>query len=149
MKLQILVALCSRVVLLTIASLVVGPAVAQSFSCPFGKDAACLDYGDKVCSSRGKCVSSDAVCFDSFTCNFKGFVCKSNFDEVVEKHDEIVDKFNELLRERDDLTERLADTARENSNNIEEKERLWSKLSAAESCVRRASTIEEVQSCSF
>jgi hypothetical protein len=92
---------------------------AQSFSCPIGKNAACLDYGDKVCSSRGKCVTSDAVCFDSYTCNFKGFVCKSDLDDVVENHDAVVMKYNTLV-------DAIGDVQR---------------------CVRDAENVNDAQSC--
>ena len=68
----------------------------QSFSCPYGKTASCLDYGDKVCSSYSKCVSQDAKCFDSYTCGYEGFICKSKYDDVV-------DEYNDLLRENQRL----------------------------------------------
>lgn len=51
---------------------------AQSFSCSFGKQPSCLDYGDNVCSSYNQCVSGDAAVFDRYQCNFEGFTCKSN-----------------------------------------------------------------------
>lgn len=67
-----------------------------SFSCSFGQPA-CLDYGDKVCNSTGKCVNNDAVCFKKYTCDFNGFACKSDLDEVAEKHDAVVRKYNTLI----------------------------------------------------
>jgi len=91
----------------------------QNFSCRIGTSPACLDYGDKVCSSRGKCVTSDAVCFDNYTCNYKGFVCKSKLDEVVELHDDIVLQYNSLARDAE----------------------------SARSCVNYASNLEEAQNC--
>jgi len=88
---------------------------AQSFSCPIGKQASCLDYSDKVCSYSAKCVRNDAVCFDSFTCDFKGFICKSEFDDVVEKHNKLVRTINDLqhcLRMADSLEDAQACSAR-------------------------------------
>ena len=73
-------------------------AYGNSFTCPVGTDAACLDYGDKVCSSFSKCVSDDAVCFDSYTCGYKGFVCKSKYDDLVDEYDDLVRKYNTLLQ---------------------------------------------------
>lgn len=72
------------------------PSFGQSFSCRMGSQPACLDYGDKVCSSNGKCVTSDAVCFDSYTCNFQGFVCKSDMDELAEKAKRMARGYDEL-----------------------------------------------------
>lgn len=57
----------------------------QSFSCPYGKQASCLDYGDKVCSQFGKCVDGNAQCFTSSTCFPDGFVCKSDMDDLIDK----------------------------------------------------------------
>lgn len=101
-----------RTVLTTIATLIAlccGAAFGGDFTCPYGKDAACLDYGDKVCSSRAQCVSQDAVCFDSYSCDYKGFVCKSDMenlarqcDEVQSAGKEILEKYNRLVDEYDD-----------------------------------------------
>lgn len=73
------------------------PVQAQSFSCPIGKQAACLDYGDKVCDSiLGKCVPHDAQCFDSFTCNYAGFVCKSDMDDLARTAERMADSYDEF-----------------------------------------------------
>ncbi|MHC2298214.1 hypothetical protein [Rhizobium mongolense] len=61
------------------------PAFTQSFSCPIGKNAACLDYNDKVCGFMGMCVDSDAACFRRGTCDLDGFVCKSDLDDLAKK----------------------------------------------------------------
>lgn len=96
-----------RTTLITAGLLISGVAsYAQSFSCNYGKRAACLDYGDKVCNSFAKCVSSDAVCFDSYTCNYKGFVCKSTLDEIIEEHEKLVSRVDDLewcLRRASDM----------------------------------------------
>jgi hypothetical protein len=74
-----------------------GAADAQSFSCPFGREPACLDYGDQV-------VDQSAACFDSFQCDYEGFTCKSNvtactadYEALLKKHDSLVDDYNALL----------------------------------------------------
>ncbi len=94
-------------------------AYGNNFSCNYGKQGACLDYGDKVCSSYSKCVKDDAVCFDSYTCGYQGFVCKSKFQGLADEYDELVEKYNSLVRKK-------------NNQN---------------SCLSGASTMDEVQSC--
>ena len=88
-----------------------GAVTAQSFSCSFGKQAACLDYGDKVCGSLGKCVDESAACFNSYQCNYEGFTCKSNVTEIVEKYDALVGKYNSLVSDYDDLLDRAKKVA--------------------------------------
>lgn len=63
---------------------------AQSFTCGFNKRAACLEYGDQVCSTYAKCVDANAVCFDQFQCNYEGFTCKSNVSECAEKFENLI-----------------------------------------------------------
>jgi len=101
-------------------------AAANSFSCPIGKRASCLDYNDKVCSMFAKCVDSDATCFDAYTCGFGGFVCKSKFDDlasdyeslrqtcrsVAYEHDQLVEKYNRMLSELQDAESRRDALAR-------------------------------------
>lgn len=88
-----------------------GTVNAQDFSCPIGTTAACLDYGDSVCSRLAKCVRNDAVCFDSYTCDYKGFICKSKAEERVEEianeYDLLVRKYNTLVQENNRLVECL------------------------------------------
>ncbi len=57
-----------RALILMAALAVASPALGQSFSCRIGTQPACLDYGDKICSSSVKCVDSNAACFDSYQC---------------------------------------------------------------------------------
>lgn len=66
-----------------------GNGSAQSFSCPIGKRAACLDYSDKV-------VDGSAQCFNSYTCDFSGFMCKSDHDSYVKKAKALVETYNGL-----------------------------------------------------
>lgn len=120
----------------------------QSFSCSIGSQPACLDYGDKVCSSMAKCVSSGAICFDSYTCDFRGFVCKSTLDEAVEEieakvdqHNLLVQEFNELREEAERLSTLLVGLRREHQT-------LVSDVEDYARCVEWANTLEEAQNCS-
>lgn len=136
-------------------------AYGDTFSCSYGKRAACLDYGDKVCSSFSKCVSNDAVCFDSYTCNYKGFICKSKFDNLADEydgllskckniaaeHDDLVDKYDGLLSkcrnltaEHDDLVDEYDDLLRKYKKAVSEYEEL-------QSCISDASTLDEAKNC--
>jgi len=108
-----------RLLLALAAGALVTPSSAQSFSCSIGSQPACLDYGDKVCSSNGKCVTSDAVCFDSYTCNFQGFVCKSDMDELSDKAKRMAQGYDELrycLSRADDMDD-VAKCVRNDSFN--------------------------------
>ena len=71
----------------------------QNFSCPFGSTGTCLDYGDKVCSTFGKCVGRNAVCFDEYTCGFGGFVCKSDYESLSLRFDTLVMEYDTLVME--------------------------------------------------
>ena len=71
----------------------------QNFSCSWGKQGACLDYGDTVCSSSGKCVSADAACFSSYQCNYEGFTCKSNLTDCADQYDSLIAKYNTLVND--------------------------------------------------
>jgi hypothetical protein len=89
-------------------------ASAENFSCSFGRGA-CLDYGDTVCSSLGKCVDQSAQCFSSYTCNYQGFVCKSDFDDlqrtakqIALDYDALVVKAEAIASSYDDLRRCLA-----------------------------------------
>src|SRR3990167_4430785 len=110
-----------------LASTVVGQALAENFSCSFGRGA-CLDYGDIVCTSFAKCVDRNAICFDSYTCDFKGFICKSKFDDVIDEYDALVVKFNDLL---------------DDSNAIAARHR------RVMNCITAASSLDEAHACAF
>lgn len=123
MRLPILLAV------LTFAS----PALGQSFSCRMGAQPACLDYGDKVCSSSGMCVDQNAACFDKYHCNYEGFTCKSNVTECVAAHDDLLRKHNQLV---DDFNENLGIA-----------KRMAARLDDIESCLIYASTLDAAKLC--
>ena len=112
----------------------------DSFSCSFGKQGACLDYGDKVCSSSAKCVSSDAKCFDSYTCGYGGFVCKSKLDDLASEYDNLLSKCKTIATEHDDTAEEYNDLLRKYKNLASEYEDL-------QSCISSASSLNEAQGC--
>ena len=123
--------------------LTVGPDTAQeTFSCSYGKQASCLDYGDKVCSSYSKCVSQDAKCFDSYTCGYDGFICKSKYDDVV-------DEYNDLLRENQRLISKYNSLLNEHRENVNDYNSLLSKHSDLESCVSYADSLEAAKRCAW
>ena len=104
------------------------------FSCPLGTDGACLDWGDKVCSSFSKCVDKNASCFSEYTCGFQNeFVCKSDLDAVVTKYDELVRKFNRLVNEHDELIRKF--------------NRLVDKHDELETCVSTSETLSAAKRC--
>lgn len=113
---------------------------AQNFSCSLGTQPACLDYGDKVCSSLGKCVDQSAACFDAYQCDYEGFTCKSNVTEIADKfnnlisdYDDLVGRFNSLLSDHDDLIAK----ARRISTNYED----------YVTCIDDAYDLDEAKSC--
>jgi len=138
-----------------------GVAQAQNFSCPFGKQGACLDYGDKVCSSFGKCVDQNAVCFNSYTCDFRGFVCKSTLDEIATQYDSLAGEYRSLADDYDSLLQKARSLASDHDalraeydDLVDEHEALKGRYNDAmqarqvlSDCVRDADTLDEAQRC--
>ncbi|MFV1872983.1 MAG: hypothetical protein ACMZ64_06665 [Oleiphilus sp.] len=115
-------------------------AYGNDFSCSFGKQGACLDYGDKICPSAAKCVNSDAICFDSYTCGYGGFVCKSKLDDFASEYDDLLSKCNNIASEYDDLTDEYNNLLRRYKSKVSEYEDF-------ESCVSYATTLNEAKNC--
>lgn len=134
--------LASALVLIGVALIIgIRPVIAQqSFSCPHGTQASCLDYNDKVCAFLSKCVSQDAVCFDSYTCDYKGFICKS-------KYDQIVNDYNNLLLENKRLVSSYNSLRVEHQENVDDYNSLLRKHTNAKSCITYANTLEEAKNC--
>lgn len=122
-------------------------AMAQSFTCSYGKQPACLDYGDKVCSSFGKCVSDNAICFDSYTCDYQGFTCKSNLVDLAGDYDDLADDYNELLRKAKSLESDFDSLLSKSRMLATDYDGLADQFETAQSCVEYADTIEEAQGC--
>ena len=139
---------------LAIAIVLAGPVSAQSFSCNIGDRAACLGFGDKVCSQFGKCVDESAACFDQYQCNYEGFTCKSNVTECVEEYDSLQSRYNILVDDYNDLSERakaLSDVYQQ-ANGLaaslsDDYLRAVSRLEELESCVLFADDVQDAQNC--
>lgn len=123
------------------------PIFAQSFSCSFGKEPACLDSGAKVCSSFGKCVDQNTSCFDTYQCNYEGFTCKSNVTECVEQHDGLVRKFNDLVSDHDELVDKFNRLASDYEELEDNEMRLKSRVYGIIDCVLNASDLSDAQDC--
>lgn len=122
-----------RLSVLLLALTLASPALGQNFSCRIGTQPVCLDYGDKVCSSRGMCVDQNSACFDQYQCNYEGFTCKSNVTQCAEAHDA-------LLRKHNDLVEDF-------NKNLKIAKDMASRLDGIESCLLYASTVETAKRC--
>ncbi len=130
-----------------LAVTLLGSSQAQNFSCPFGKQGACLDYGDKVCSSLGKCVDQNAVCFDSYTCDFKGFVCKSDFDQLGNEYNSLLRKARSIAEDHNSLLAKYNDLVDEHNALIERYNNALRARQVFSDCVRDADTLDEAQRC--
>ncbi|MGO4910128.1 hypothetical protein ACEN2J_17565 [Pseudorhodobacter sp. W20_MBD10_FR17] len=143
-----------RLLVLLLALTVASPAVGQNFSCSFGKQPACLDYGAQVCSSSGKCVDSNAACFDSYQCGYEGFTCKSNVTECIDaqekllrKHNTLVDDYNGLLKKHKELVADFDETITAARALKSDYDRIESSLADMETCLIYASTLDTAKRC--
>lgn len=136
-----------RFSVLAVALISSAPAFGQSFSCRIGTTPACLDYGDKVCSSMGKCVDSNAACFDSYQCNYEGFTCRSNVTACVEKYDHLLDEHNDLVGDYNDLLSKNKQLVNDYNNLLTDMKRAEAEAEDAEDCVQWATTLQEAQYC--
>jgi predicted secreted Zn-dependent protease len=136
-----------RAILALILIGVSGPTSGQSFTCRIGQTAACLDWGNKVCSSNGKCVSNSASCFDSYQCDYQGFACKSAVNDCVTSHDRLVRDYNELLANFKTLRESHGELQSDFDSLQWQKLELQRKHDALDTCLRYAGTLDDAQSC--
>lgn len=142
-------------ILLALAlALTTGPTFGQGFTCRIGQDAACLDWGETVCSSGGMCVDANAACFEPYQCDYRGFTCKSNVDECVEAHDKVVRDCKTLAGDYETL--RLAgvelseafDSLQADFETVQRQARqLQEAQTATQSCLIYAQTLEDAQLC--
>ncbi len=129
-----------RTLLLVAFALASGPASAQTFECRMGQNAACLDWGETVCSSQGMCVNKDAACFDSYQCDYKGFACKSDVDQCVEAHDKLARDYNLLRADYETLRSASEELAKAHDT-------LQRELEELKDCLSYASTLEDAERC--
>lgn len=118
----------------TMFSLQALPSGAQTFSCPAGRQPACVGYGDQI-------VDQSAACFAKSQCSSEGFVCKSNlttcaadYDELEGGYNALVDKHNALISDYNTLVDSVA--MRD------------AMLSDVGRCIDLATTLDEVRRCS-
>jgi len=136
-----------KALFLLVTLMPMGVAAQQHFSCSWGDRGACLGYGETVCSSSGKCVSSDAVCFDSYQCNYEGFTCKSNVTECVDSYNRLLADNNDLVAEFNDLLDKNRTVAIALKTVTAERDGLEENLYDIQSCLSRATTLDDAQSC--
>ncbi len=129
-----------RRILLAVALCAASPLQAENFSCRIGTSAACLDYGDSICSSRGTCVDKDAACFDKYQCNYEGFTCKSNVTACA-------NDYEELRKIGKDLSEKY-DALVVDYNELQQAGKVLSDTyDEAQQCLTYATTLEAAKAC--
>jgi len=132
---------------------------AGNFSCGLGGQGACLDYGDTICSSRGKCVSDDAICYNKNTCGFgfdNGMVCKKDFNELVEEYNELLNNYRTLSNNFDSTANNYKSLLNQYNDLVESFNDMRQlaidrqyKLNNRESCVQNAATTADAKNCSL
>ena len=127
----------------------------NNFSCPYGTDGACLDYGARICSSLAKCVDSNAICFNKSTCDYAGFACKSEVNKGLNQYEELRRKYNTLIDDHNSLVadhKSLMNDARSlqdsYSNATQELEHALGKQKQIDECIAGADSLESAQMCS-
>lgn len=115
-------------------------AYGSSFSCPYGKRAACLGYGEGTCPSNAKCVKNNAICFESNTCGYGGFVCESELDDLASEYDDLLDDCKSIANDHDDLVDKYNRLLRKYESTVSDYQDI-------EFCINRATTVDEVKSC--
>lgn len=123
---------------------------AQSFTCGIGQQAACLDYGDKVCTRYGKCVDEDASCFAPYTCGISNkFVCKSDLDDCAQSHDTLMRDYETLLRTARETQDAHNEIVRKYNALVEEMREMNEAQDDLKTCVRSAFDLSEAKDCLF
>lgn len=120
---------------------------ADSFSCLYGSQPACLDAGDTVCMSEGKCVAEDAVCLSAGQCDYQGFTCRSDFLGCAEDYDDLKGEYNDLVDEYNELLAEHRTLMDEQLELLEEAEQAYEDILALYDCVGSATTLEEAKTC--
>ena len=132
------------------------PAAGQSFQCRIGQDAACLDWGETVCASGGKCVRESAACFDAYQCDYKGFACRSDVDQCIEAHDRITRDYSALLADYETLRgagQQLAESHDVLQRELEDLRREVRELENAraeiDACLAMAESVTDAKLCAY
>ena len=115
-------------------------AYGNNFSCSYGKQGACLDYNDKVCSAYSKCVDQNAQCFNQNTCGYGGFVCKSDLEDLANDYDSLASKCKRLANDYDDLTDKYNNLVNDYNNQLE-------KHKSYQDCIEYSQTLEDAKLC--
>ncbi|WP_377509694.1 hypothetical protein [Octadecabacter sp. R77987] len=129
-----------RIAVIVLCALLPHLASAQSFSCRIGTRAACLDYGDTICSSLGKCVDQDAQCFNRYQCDYAGFTCQSNVTDCLQEYETLLRTHNTLVDDYNGLLADIRAATRMVSNQEDE-------LRDIERCLAGASSLELARLC--
>lgn len=151
----------ARLALVGVGAMLALPVHSQNFSCRIGTSPACLDYGDQVCASGGKCVNSSSVCFDQYQCNYEGCTCKSNMTQCVDEHSALVRRYNDLLSDNNDLVDTYNALLTRNNELVAKyngllndyddlltkSKALAAKHDALNDCLRYASAMEDGETC--
>lgn len=120
---------------------------AQSFTCPAGKNAACLEPGTNICSGTAKCVALNAACFDARSCDARGFVCKSLLDESDDTNEKLKGEHAQLTIEKNTLMAKIAVMEQELAGLNKKIEQAVQKHDQLEHCVSKAENLDEAQIC--
>jgi len=126
--------------MIALSTFFVANASANNFSCSFGKQGACLDYNDKICSSYSKCVSQNAICFQPNTCGYDGFICKSEYTSLSNEYDGLLGKCRGIASDYDNISV-------EYDELVDKYNRLLRNYQNVEICIEYASSIEEAKLC--
>lgn len=119
----------------------------QSFTCGFGDQAACLGYGETVCSSGGKCVSADAACFQSYQCNYEGFTCKSNLTDCAQEYDALQTRYNALVDEYNELLDDSRELKNAFQSTMAELDKTKDVLTDLQYCIEDLGRLDDPTSC--
>tara|TARA_B100000378_G_C17925750_1_gene371414 strand:+ start:297 stop:692 length:396 start_codon:yes stop_codon:yes gene_type:complete len=115
-------------------------AFGNNFSCPYGKQGACLDYSDKVCSAFSKCVDQNATCFNQSACGYGGFVCKSDLESLANDYDSLASRCKRVASDYDDLVNKYNDLVNDYNNQLE-------KHNSYKNCIEYSQSLDDAKLC--
>jgi len=109
------------------------PSLTFAFSCPFGKQAACLSASDKVCPLFARCVNHNSICISANTCRSGELVCGSDYDDLYEDYSQAIDDFNDLTKDYRQAIDKHNDLAKENNRLL--------------SCIYDSNSLKDLKLC--